>query len=105
MHYVELNKLRSRRRLSSCAACGTRDLVLVRMDFFGGKREYTIEHLGHCDAYMVEERPTISAAVKAWNDMNNDWLEGFDRVWFEIDRVYETRWDCMPVPGGARIAA
>ncbi len=28
-----------------------------------------------------------------------------DRIWLEIDRVYETRWDCLPVPERVRRAA
>lgn len=26
-------------------------------------------------------------------------------VWMTVDQVYETRWDCRSVPGGARRAA
>jgi hypothetical protein len=26
-------------------------------------------------------------------------------VWMTVDQVYETRWDCSSVPGGARNAA
>lgn len=33
-----------------------------------------------------------------------DWQD-WDRCWLEVDRVYETRWDCMAVPGGARKVA
>ena len=28
-----------------------------------------------------------------------------DRCWREVDRVYETRWDCQPMPEGVRRAA
>ena len=34
-----------------------------------------------------------------------NWQNGYqdiERTWEEVDRVYETRWDCMAVPGGAR---
>jgi hypothetical protein len=73
---------------------------------YGGP-EYEITHLGYCDDYEWYTKPykTINAAVKAWNTMNEDWLDGFDLVWFEVDRVYETRIDCMAVPGGARKVA
>ena len=49
--------------------------------------------------YRIYYRETITQQLVSdkWQDI--------DRIWLEVDRVYETRWDCMAVPGGARQAA
>jgi hypothetical protein len=49
-------------------------------------------------------RKTIPLAVKAWND-NVKEFQDTDRIWLEVDRVYETRWDCPIEPEGVRRAA
>ena len=106
MNYIEASKLKIPRRLCSCAACGTKDLKLIRTDMTFDSFMYTIEHEKQCKKpYWYKERASINAAVKAWNDMNEEFLEGFDRIWFEVDRVYETRWDCKGSPEGVRQAA
>lgn len=33
-----------------------------------------------------------------------EWQD-IDRTWLEVDRVYETRWDCIIAPEGVRLAA
>jgi len=68
---------------------------------------YCIEHNGYCkkSAWYTKGYTKINAAVEAWNAMNEEYLDGFDRVWFEVDRVYETRWDCPIAPEGVRRAA
>ena len=34
----------------------------------------------------------------------DDWQDA-ERTWIEVERVYETRFDCKPMPGGARLVA
>lgn len=107
MGYIESSKLTIHRLICSCAACGTKNLVLVREETGINSSGYSIEHKGHCKKsyHYAEERTKINAAVKAWNDMNEEYQHGFDLIWFEVDRVYETRWDCKPMPEGVRRAA
>lgn len=80
--------------------------MITRMRMAYGLPVYSIEHTGYCDAkyYYTEGHTKVNAAVEAWNAMNEEWLDGFDLVWFEVDRVYETRWDCVPVPERVRAA-
>ena len=98
--YFESSKLRIPRRICSCAVCGTKDLVLDRTRMMFGNLEYCIEHIDHncTKEYWYKARKSINPAVNAWNKMNEEWQDGFDLVWFEIDRVYETRWDCPAEP-------
>ena len=44
----------------------------------GGSPEYAIEHKGYCHvAYHYTEGHTkVNAAVEAWNNMNEEWLDG-----------------------------
>ncbi len=106
MSYFESSKLKIPRRICSCAKCGTQDLVILSEDDWG-KEVYGIEHNGYCkDAYwLTEGHKTVNSAIEKWNNMNEEWLDGFDLVWFEVDRVYETRWDCLIKPEGVRCAA
>jgi len=68
-----------------------------------GLPEYCIEHGDYqCKAPYPKDCKSINAAVAAWNTMNEEWKDGFDRIWFEVDRVYETRWDCSIAPEGVR---
>ena len=105
MSFVETSKLRTPRRICSCRRCGTRDLLLVRTEMID-YTEYTIEHNGCCKEvyWYCDGKRKINTAVKAWNDKNEEWIDGFDLVWFEVDRVYDTRWDCMAEPEGVRLA-
>ena len=107
MSYSESSKLKISRRICSCAACGTKDLVILREDAGWGDFEYTMVHNSrNCKKpYWYKIRKSINAAVNAWNNMNEEWIDGFDRVWFEVDKVYETRWDCSIEPERVRRAA
>jgi hypothetical protein len=106
MSYFKSSKLKVPRRVKSCAKCGTQELKLVRTRMMFGPSEYCIEHDQRCDEpYWYWTRMSINSAVTTWNNMNEEYLDGFDRVWFEVDRVYETRWDCMAGPEGVRRAA
>ncbi|MCK5614283.1 hypothetical protein KAR91_71115 [Candidatus Pacearchaeota archaeon] len=106
MSCIEVSKLKIPRKICSCAACGTKELLLVRVENMGCGVEYSIDHKRNCrKPYWYQERRRINLAVKAWNNMNEELLDGFDLVWFEVDRVYETRWDCMAEPERVRLAA
>lgn len=39
--------------------------------------------------------------VMAMINGSENWQD-WDRCWREVDRVYETRWDCVSVPEGVR---
>ncbi len=107
MSFFESSKLKKSRRICSCAACGIKDLILVRTAMMFGASEFCIEHENHnCkEPYWYKDRKSINAAVNSWNNMNEEWLDGFDLVWFEVDKVYETRWDCSIKPEGVRLVA
>ena len=106
-YLVEDSKLKIPRKICSCAACGTKKVVIARMRMAFGLPQYSIEHIGYCDAayYYTKSYTRVNAAVEAWNAMNEEWQDGFDLVWFEVDRVYETRWDCIAMPERVRRAA
>lgn len=106
MSYFEAGNLKIPRKICSCAACGTKEIVILRTRMYLGLPVYTIEHIGPCTEiyYYTDGHTKINAAVETWNAMNEEWLNGFDLVWFEIDRVYETRWDCVVVPERVRAA-
>lgn len=108
MSYYESSKLKTPRQVCSCAGCGTKNLLLVRTNMIGSP-EYCIEHAGYCKVpyHYTRSYTKVNAAVKAWNAMNEECEEryGFDRIWFEVDRVYEDRWDCPITPEGVRRAA
>lgn len=94
------------RRICSCAACGTKKLTLKRLALAFGESEYCIEHEGKCTkGYWYADRKSINTAVKAWNNMNDELVDGFELIWFEVDRVYATRIDCMAEPERVRQAA
>lgn len=105
MSYVPASMLKTPRKICSCAACGTKKLWLVRMRMAYGLPEYSIEHYCKKEYWYTKGYTKVNAAVKAWNNMNEELLDGFDLVWFEVDRVYETRWDCMAEPERVRRAA
>ena len=46
---------------------------------------------------LLYSEGTKSIHIEVWQDK--------DRTWLEVDRVYETRWDCMLVPEGVRLVA
>lgn len=55
------------------------------------KRVMKVE-LHHCGQFLLRE----------------GWQKGYqdiERTWEEVDRVYETRWDCIPMPERVRQAA
>ena len=106
MSYFETSKLKIPRKICSCAVCGTKEIVIDRVRMASGLPIYTIEHRGYCNKtyHYTKGHTKVNAAVEAWNNMNEEWLGGFDLVWFEVDRVYETRWDCMSVPERVRAA-
>lgn len=105
--FFESSKLKIPRRICSCAACGTKDVLLVRTRMMFGNSEYCIEHENHncTEPYWYFTRLKINSAIAAWNAKNEEFLDGFDRVWFEVDKVYETRWDCPIEPERVRQAA
>ena len=109
MSYFESSKLKIPRRIRNCAKCGTKDLGIVRDIMFFGSPEYEVHHLRrYCsEPYWYTKGYTkINAAVRAWNKLNDESeFQDIDRIWFEVDRVYETRWDCMAVPEGVRAVA
>lgn len=106
MSYFEASNLKIPRKICSCAVCGTKEILIVRTRLYIGPPEYAIEHKGYCKKvyHFTDCHAKVNAAVEAWNAMNEEWLDGFDLVWFEVDRVYETRWDCMAVPERVRAA-
>lgn len=49
-------------------------------------------------------RPDLGYYIAAKPCDAEDWQD-VDRIWLEVDRVYETRWDCNPMPERVRLAA
>ena len=98
MSLIPISMLKSPRKICTCACCGTSHLVIERTEMIGYV-EYIVGHRGYCKQpyWYTKGFRTVNQAVKAWNDKNEEWQDGFDLVWFTVDQVYETRWDCMDV--------
>lgn len=95
----KLKRLNKPVRVFQCC-CGSDD---VYIDVSNSKYRITCYRCGLRGMFW-DYKKTILAAVKAWND-NMQEFQDIDRIWLEVDRVYETRWDCIIEPEGVRQAA
>lgn len=52
-----------------------------------------------------KKRVTIIRQQEDVDPLGRVCWQDIERTWLTVDQVYETRWDCMAVPGGARKVA
>ena len=100
----EYKKLLKHRRLSACPKCGGA-VIIIHEEIIGssdGRKRHFYE-IGCCE--LAIDRKSVNGVVNAWNKLTAPPMQDEERTWFDVDLVYETRWDCMAAPGGARKAA
>ncbi len=66
-----------------------------------GQQSQTLTWLGH---YQTSIDRWIYVVIIP-EGLSEEQFQDWERCWLEVDRVYETRWDCCIAPGRARQAA